>query len=92
MKRVWKCDFCSHTEKDIEKMIIHENKCSFDPNKRNCHSCEFYGDEGYDYSIPYCEKKLNHIEYEEDGNCPEWRTDDIKNLRKIKLDQLNNIK
>jgi hypothetical protein len=41
------------------------------------------------YSI---ETKLDHIEYEEDGNCPEWRTDDIKNLRKIKLDQLNNIK
>ncbi len=34
MKRVWKCDFCSHTEKDIEKMIIHENKCSFDPKEK----------------------------------------------------------
>lgn len=91
MKRVWKCDFCSHTETDIEKMKRHEVKCSFDPIKRNCYTCEHYGDEGYEYSIPYCEKNLDHLEYKDEGNCPGWHTGDIKVLRKIKLDNISKI-
>lgn len=91
MKKVWQCDFCSHTEIDIEKMKDHEKRCSFDPMKRNCHTCEFLGDSGYEYSIPYCEKKLDYMDYEDEGNCPGWNPYNIKILRKVKLANISKV-
>ena len=86
MKRVWKCDFCCHTEVSKEKMIEHENKCYSNPTFKKCWSCKFHD--------TYCDSYICnagielYYEYEDDGNCPKWQTDDEKLLRKLKLKKL----
>lgn len=89
MKRVWKCDFCTHTEKLMDKIRTHEQECSFNPLSKKCYSCENY------YTMwesEKCKKGFDILDGQDDGNCPGWETDDIQLLRKIKLDQINGIK
>jgi hypothetical protein len=70
-------------------MIEHEKKCSSNPIFKNCWSCKFHEPATYDESW-YCDiMKLNVYEYEYDGNCPEWKTDNEKLLRKIKINRIN---
>ena len=87
MKRVWRCDYCSHNEFLQEKMKEHEKTCSSNPIFKKCWSCKFH-ESSYDYSYT-CDKVTYCWDYEDDGNCPEWQTDDEKFLRKIKLKQIN---
>lgn len=88
MKRVWKCDFCYHNEVLQDKMKEHEEKCSSNPIFKNCWSCKFHEPATYNESW-YCDiMKSDVYEYEDDGNCPDWQTDDIKLLRKLKLEKL----
>ena len=42
MKRVWQCDFCSHTYGDRRDMDDHEFKCSSNPTQKRCYSCTHY--------------------------------------------------
>lgn len=89
MKRVWKCDFCYYTETSIEKMMSHENTCSLNPKFKKCYSCDNY----YTYwESEECRKELDVFDGQDDGNCTGWESKNKKLLRKIKLDQLNNIK
>ena len=85
MKRVWKCDFCSDTDKNSEKILEHEKTCSFNPIMKKCFTCEYSGDEGYDYPIPTCDIHLDIINGEDEGNCKGWYPSDLKEWRKIKL-------
>lgn len=89
MKRVWKCDFCCHTEKLIDKIKGHELNCFMNPKFKNCHSCRnFYTR----WESEYCKKDLDVFDGQDDGNCQGWETDNEKLLRKIKLAQINSIK
>lgn len=89
MKRVWKCDFCTHSNILSDEVELHEKKCSFNPIFKNCWSCKFHrpGYEG-DYN---CDKDLMNWDFEDAGNCSEWVTDDKKLIRKLKLEQLKTI-
>lgn len=40
MKQVFKCDFCSTTNPDSERMKNHENGCNFNPENKTCMSCK----------------------------------------------------
>lgn len=88
MIKVWKCDFCGHTDISHVIMSHHENNCYCNPKLKNCYSCKNY--DTFDYTN--CSKNLDHWSYDDDGDCPEWETDNEKLLRKIKLKQLNTIK
>ena len=91
MKRVWKCDFCSETNKNSDFIKKHEEDCFLNPKFRDCHSCIYRH-----YSYDDCRKDLDYWQYEdydeEYGYCPEWKSDDEKLLRKIKLQEINKIK
>jgi hypothetical protein len=91
MKRVWKCDFCSQTNINSDKIKEHEKECSFNPKFRNCFSCIHRP-----YSYSDCKKNLNYWQFEtydeEYGYCTEWKSDNEKLLRKIKLQEINKIK
>jgi len=88
MKRVWQCDFCSRTNENSENILIHEKTCSYNPIMKKCYSCVHRGDEGYDYPIPTCDIKLDVFDGEEYGNCKGWSPSNIKEWRKIKLENL----
>jgi hypothetical protein len=81
MKRLWVCDFCNHTEIEDIKMIAHEKGCRFNPKLKSCSSCKH--DNIMD-SI--CNKDF----FDDDRfNCQLWKTNNIKIIRKLKLDKLN---
>lgn len=48
------CDFCGmhlkETEENINMMVKHEEICAFNPNSRQCVTCE-----KYDYDVTGCE-------------------------------------
>jgi hypothetical protein len=85
MIRVWKCEFCCHTEKSVEKMREHENICSFNPKFKHCSSCANYYTH---WENECCKKDLSVFNGQEYGNCIGWETDDIKLIRKLKLKKL----
>jgi len=87
MKKVWKCDFCYHIEVFKDDMVKHEEKCSSNPIFKKCWSCKHHT---HSYDSYKCDKQEYCYDYEDDGNCPTWETDDEKLLRKIKLENLNN--
>lgn len=83
MKQVWKCDFCSQTNDDPVKLKKHEENCSFNPIFRTCWSCVHHVT---DYDSMTCDKGVKgYWNYEDDGDCPEWETDDEKYLRYLKI-------
>lgn len=84
MKRVWKCDFCSETNLDSKKIRVHELSCHFNPALKFCYSCKHHDDANFFV----CDKKLSIIEGEEKGMCIGWETNDIKILRKVKIQNL----
>lgn len=97
MKRVWKCDFCSHTHKLDSEVKEHEIKCSSNPIHKKCWSCEHHGDIGeYGSSYTICELEKNGISIysvvdgEYDGNCDGWQSDDPQLMRKLKLEKIKN--
>lgn len=73
MELVWKCRFCCETSKDRKTIFIHEKKCEWNKKLKMCFTCEYQGDEGYDYSIPYCEIGLDICDGREKGNCAGWK-------------------
>ena len=71
---IWKCDFCSHTEEDSEKLEEHEKNCTFNPNNRSCYTCM----NSYDTEVSIkCTKTLSTF-FGLDGDCKGWKKD--KNL------------
>ena len=46
----WKCDYCSETNRDKEKMKIHEKHCSSNIENKMCFMCSHYQEMGYPIS------------------------------------------
>ena len=81
MKLVWSCDFCSETNSQKSIMEYHEKICSFNPKNKTCPSCKHNT-----LSSEICEKGI----FDDDvDNCPKWESDNIKLLRKLKIQELN---
>lgn len=80
MVKVWKCDFCFHTEPEEEqkKMEKHEAKCAFNPKAKRCYTCKHK--ENYDFSDSYfCTLNLDTDDID-DKPCDSW-TIDAENLK-----------
>ena len=85
MKKVWKCDFCSHTNVDSKLVFEHENNCSFNIKFKRCWTCKYIYS---DYDMYSCEKNVKTHWEHEDVDCSEWKSEDEKLLRKIKLQEI----
>ena len=90
MIQVWKCDHCHETSINSIKILEHEPKCSFNPINRNCHTCKYSFESGWDGCHEAgCDKNLDANKGERYGNCDGWETDDPEYLRKLKLEKIN---
>ena len=41
MKQVWKCDHCSQTDIESDKILKHEVECSFNKSTKHCYTCKY---------------------------------------------------
>ena len=71
MKKVWKCDFCTDTNVDKEKVKEHEDSCVFNPKNKSCHTCEFFEVR----MSEYCAKDVPNWTdvFYGDKKCDKWR-------------------
>ena len=85
MKLVWKCDYCSDTNVDKDKIEEHETDCVFNPYNRHCYSCDYYYSE---FGSDYCKVKSPKLYdvIEKFVKCTDWSNEKIRNqkLKKIK--------
>lgn len=89
MKQVWKCDFCSMTSSDSNKVSSHEPLCSFNKSNKKCYTCKFQYEAGYGGEhIPGCELDLDILKGEEEGNCKGWVYEYLDKERDNKLKEL----
>jgi hypothetical protein len=89
MKRVWKCDHCSKTDLDPDKISLHEPKCSFNKATKYCYTCKFSYESGYGGEhFPGCEIKLDVYKGEDEGNCSGWVYRYLEEERDEKLNEL----
>lgn len=88
MKSVWKCDHCSQTDIDGDKILKHEIDCSFNKSNKHCYTCKFSREDGYDYHIRGCDINEDIFRGEDDGNCPGWVYEHIDEDRDNKLNEL----
>lgn len=88
MKQVWQCGFCCHTDVDHGKIMNHEPLCHYNPINRYCYTCKFAFEDGYEYHLPGCEKKLDVYKGEDEGNCEGWESEDKEYLRKLKIENI----
>jgi hypothetical protein len=72
MKQVWKCDHCSQTDFEPDKILEHESVCVFNKLTKHCHTCKFYYEKGYGEHIPGCEIGKDTFMGEDEGNCSGW--------------------
>jgi hypothetical protein len=87
MKRVWKCDFCSHIGTQAKTVERHEKTCPFNPINKSCYSCDNRLPGAYYDSCDEC--KIHDFGYfisVEDGDikCKDW-TNIEERSKKIKL-------
>lgn len=92
MKLVYQCDFCSHTGTK-EELENHELKCSFNPEKKLCWTCEHRFEGGAPISGSYndCHKGKNCFEVEDEKQpCELWELEsDLANeYRKRKIQEI----
>lgn len=84
MKKVWKCDHCSHTQEKIFGMLEHEKNCSFNELNKKCFTCDHSREDGYE-----CDLGLDTSKGEKKGNCSGWKNLEwLKNNRKEKLERI----
>jgi hypothetical protein len=76
MKKVWKCDYCSHVQEQIFGMKKHEEECAFNPANKKCFSCKNIWSDNK--CAEYCIKGLSLMKGEDDGNCPSWESNNEK--------------
>ncbi len=89
MKQVWKCDHCSKTDLDPDKILKHEPKCSFNKMNKKCYTCKYRFEAGYGGEhIPGCEIKEDIFRGEDDGNCPGWVYEYLDEERDKKLNDI----
>jgi hypothetical protein len=88
MIQVWKCDFCSSTNIDVEKIKNHEKHCSFNKINKKCYTCKFHYEAGYyGEHISGCELNLSTLEGE-CGNCSGWVYEYLDEERDSKIKEL----
>ena len=89
MKQVWKCDYCSDTSLNSDKILKHEPMCYWNPINKNCHTCEYSFEDGYEgCHDPGCEINLDAKKGERIGNCEGWKSNNTEYLRKLKLEKI----
>ncbi len=74
MKQVWKCDHCSDTDGDKEKVEIHEAKCEFNPITKRCFTCKHSIEKGAPISGFWSDCKLK-LDIESDDKCSGWENE-----------------
>lgn len=72
MEQVWKCDFCTQTNKIKDNIAQHEVACFLNPANKGCHTCnncetECWGGVGNDY----CTLGFDVFGMK-DGECDKW--------------------
>ncbi len=74
MKKVWKCDHCSQSNKDPTKIKEHEKTCTFNPEMRTCYTCRNRKDGGSELFgwQNECKINLSVVDAEDNGNCKGW--------------------
>lgn len=89
MKRVWKCNFCSHTGKDGDHVQRHEDGCTFNPSNKTCYTCDNRINGVYYDSSDEC--KIHDMSYfcdvsDGDKECVDWINikERSRKLKKIK--------
>ena len=89
MKRVWKCDFCTHTGKDDKEVEKHEDGCTFNPINRTCYTCDNRISGAYYDSSDEC--KIHDMGHffavdDDDKECNDWVNlkERMMKLKKIK--------
>ena len=90
MKQVWKCDHCSHTDVNVDKVAQHEVVCVFNKLTKHCYTCKYSYEEGYNEHIPGCEIGEDVLTGEDDGNCPGWVYEYLQEERDENIDKLLN--
>jgi hypothetical protein len=89
MKQVWKCDHCSQTNNDPDKILKHESVCVFNKITKHCYTCKFYYEAGYGgVHFPGCEIKKDAYKGEDDGDCDGWIYKYLDKEREEKLNQI----
>lgn len=74
MKLKVHCDFCSHCQDaniDPTVMKLHEEKCKYNPAKKQCFSCVYIRTDDH-YGVEYCDIGANFEKFEEFPGCPLW--------------------
>lgn len=87
MIQVWKCDFCSSTDIDPDKIKRHESLCVFNKSNKHCFTCKFQYEAGYVDHIPGCELNLDILNGKL-GKCSGWVYEYIDEERDQKLKKL----
>lgn len=89
MKQVWKCDHCSHTDIDSDKMAKHEPECSFNKATKHCYTCKYhYGRDYTEVNLTGCEIEADVYIGEYEGNCPHWVYEYLDKEREEKINDL----
>ena len=88
MKQVWKCDHCSETNINADRMSEHEIRCSFNKINKYCYTCKFSREDGYDYHIRGCDIDEDTSRGEDEGNCPGWVYEYLEEDRDKKISKL----
>lgn len=88
MKQVWKCDHCSQTDIDEDKIADHEVICGFNPKTKHCYTCKYSYEEGYSEHIPGCEIGKDTLIGESYGGCDYWVYESLDKDRDEKLNSL----
>lgn len=89
MKQVWKCDHCSKTDVESDKILKHETECSFNKETKHCYTCKFSYEQGYGgVHFAGCEIGKDTLIGEDEGNCPHWVYEYLDRERDTKLNDL----
>ena len=99
MKTVYQCDFCECVSSSKFEILEHEKDCYKHPKWKSCDSCKYkrwhvfsvISDHEYYCELDGLSDKTKFDVYINKGNCPKWQTNNIKLLRKLKLNKLNNV-
>ena len=85
MKQVWKCDYCSRTNIDVDDIIKHEPLCSFNKKNKTCYTCIHQTEDGYGYEhIPGCAINMDVM----DGEGKGWVWEHTEEERNSKIGSL----
>lgn len=89
MRQVWKCDHCSQTDVESDKILKHEVECSFNKATKHCYTCKYSYEEGYGGDhIPGCEIGKDTFVGEDEGNCSGWFYRYLEEERDEKIDNI----